>query len=167
MDRNVLLLLRPWCAAFEFEPTVFDRLTCPLFERRVLDRLTSPLFAPLWFELTVFDRLTPFSSCVESKVPPLACPVGCSNENAVLLRLCPGSFELAADGSRECDSCDICDRCDRCDCALFILECRIGFRPVLRSRRLVQQQPIPAWSMKAKKVHPVAIHMKTNMRVPT
>lgn len=93
MDRRVLLLLRPFCA-LEFEP---DRAT-PLFERSVLDRLTSPA-VPLLFELTVLDRLTLFlscveravplfSSCVERRVPLLPRPAGCSNEKAVLLRLC-------------------------------------------------------------------------------
>lgn len=48
-----------------------------------------------------------------------------------------------------------------------MLECRIGFLPLFRSRRLVQQHPMPAWRINAINAHPVEIHMKTNMRVPT
>jgi hypothetical protein len=48
-----------------------------------------------------------------------------------------------------------------------MLECRMGFLPLLRSRRLVQQHPIPAWRMNAINANPVEIHMKTNIRVPT
>lgn len=48
-----------------------------------------------------------------------------------------------------------------------MLECRIGFLPLLRSRRLVQQHPIPACRMNATNANPVETHMKTNMRVPT
>lgn len=51
--------------------------------------------------------------------------------------------------------------------ALCRLECRIGFVPLLRSRRLVQQHPIPACKMKPTSANPVAIHMKTNILSPT
>lgn len=81
MDRSVLVLLLPACCGLVTE--LLDRLTCPLLPRRVLDRLTLLVFKE-------FDRLTPFSSCVESAVPLLFCPAGCwSNEKAVLLRLLP------------------------------------------------------------------------------
>lgn len=86
MDRRVLVLLLPGCCDLVTEPTVLDRLTCPLLPRMVLDRLTSP--ALLAFK--ELDRLTPFSSCVESTVPLLLWPAGCwSNEKAVLLLLLP------------------------------------------------------------------------------
>ena len=67
MDRSVLDLLLPGCCGLVAEPMVLDRLTCALLPRSVLERLTSP-------ELLAFkelDRLTPFSSCVESTVPLL------------------------------------------------------------------------------------------------
>lgn len=65
---------------------MLDRLTCPLLPRGVFDRLTSP--ALLAFK--EFDRLIPFSSCVDSTVPLRLWPTGCwSNEKAVLLLLLP------------------------------------------------------------------------------
>ena len=86
MDRSVLALLLPACCDLVTEPIVFDRLTCPLLPRSVLDRLTSPALLPF----KEFDRLTPFSSCVESTVPLLLRPAGCwSKEKAVLLLLLP------------------------------------------------------------------------------
>lgn len=86
IDFSVPDLLLPACCGLVTEPTVLDRLTCPLLPRRVLDRLTSP--ALLVFK--EFDRLTPFSSCVESTVPLLLLAAGrCSNEKAVLLLLLP------------------------------------------------------------------------------
>lgn len=51
--------------------------------------------------------------------------------------------------------------------ALCMLECLIGFLPVFKSRRLVQQQPIPACKMKAIKANPVPSHMKMNILIPT
>lgn len=87
MDRSVLDLLLPACCDLLAEPMVLDRLTCSLLPRRVLDRLTSP--ALLVFK--EFDRLTPFSSWVESAVPLLLCAAAgrWSNEKAVLLLLLP------------------------------------------------------------------------------
>lgn len=84
MDRSVSDLVLPACCGLVTEPTVLDRLTCPLLPRNVLDRLTSP-------ELLVeLDRLTPFSSCVESLVPLLLLPPACwSKEKAVLLLFRP------------------------------------------------------------------------------
>lgn len=170
IDRSVLLLLRPPPAMFDL--AVFDRLTCPLLSRNVFDRLTwLPL--PCW----EFERLTPpcsslicWRSFVEESVPlrllPLL-PVGCSNEKAVLLLLRPCGPPATIDTFLACEACDICDRCDRCDMALCILEWRIGFLPILRSRRLVQQHPMPACKTNPIKAHPVAIHMNTNIRVPT
>lgn len=74
MDRSVLVLLLPAaCCVLVTEPIVLDRLTCPLLPRRVLDRLTSPAL----LAFGEFDRLTPFSSCVESTVPLLLWPAGC------------------------------------------------------------------------------------------
>lgn len=66
---------------------MLDRLTCPLLPRSVLDRLTSPEL----LAFKEFDRLTPFSSCVERTVPLLLRPAaGCwSKEKAVLLLLLP------------------------------------------------------------------------------
>jgi hypothetical protein len=60
MDRSVLDLLLPGCCGLVTEPMVLDRLTSP------------ELLA-----FREFDRLTPFSSCVESTVPLLLWPAGC------------------------------------------------------------------------------------------
>lgn len=142
MDLAVLLLaLPPAPAVVDF--WVFDRVTCPLLSRRVLDRLT-PEFDRLTFSLPIFSLPTPPSSslicwrllCIEERVPLrfLAPAVGSSNENAVLLLLRPPPATI--DTFLAEDICDIWDRWEpardavRWDMALFMLEWRIGLRPV-------------------------------------
>lgn len=168
IDRRVPLRSLPPPAVVDL--TVFDRLTCPLLLRTVFDRLG-------WLLLPCceLDRLTPpFSSLIcwrsfmEESVPfllrPLL-PVGCcSNEKALLLLLRPCGPPATIDTLLACEVCDICERWDIARC---MLEWRMGLRPVLRSRRLAQQHPIPACKMKPTRAHPVAIHIKTNIRRPT
>lgn len=174
MDLAVLLLALP-PVFVDFR--VLDRLTCPFLSRRVLDRLTPeldrltvPLPLPLPLATPPSSSLICLRLLTEDRVPlRFRVPaVGSSNENAVLLLLrpCPATIGMFL----AWDTCVISDRCEpardpvRWDMALCMLECRIGLRPVLRSRRLAQQQPIPACRMKPMRAKPVAIHINANIR---